>query len=280
MSDNYFSLGTDYTHFYNYDPEWDHYKQNYLTFYAKWGIQRRLLKHGIADIGLKTGFITGTNKAYDLSFYFNTYVDMGLALTKDRYKLNREKLCPVLKCYESQKYQLKSDLSSLFYVLAFQENKFIGISPSLAFEYKLGKSPFSINTELGTTFRYEPYAYSDTEIFYSNTWQSKLEVESRWYYNLHRRIIKGKSGNGLSASYIALGGSYNYEKNKFYQQQTYFYPKVYAVAGWQRLISKHLYYDIQLGMEKSFHTKIDDTWGMRIKTEPWIQILGNRDLMV
>ncbi|MBN2174434.1 MAG: hypothetical protein JW731_09890 [Bacteroidales bacterium] len=262
MSDNYISLGLEYIHFYEYYPEHFDYDQNYFSINSKWGLQRRLLKHGIVDIGFKTGIVFGAQNYSTPSFTFNTYIDLGLALTKDKYTLDREKLCPVLRCYESQKYLLKTDFSQLINFSFLQKDIYFEISPKIAFEYKIGSSPFSLNTELGGGFMFynhknpsnqKGFTQSILHNEYKN-WRIYIELESRWYYNLHRRILKGKSGNGLSASYIAIGGSYKYFKENWVPEG-YYYPKAYVVGGWQRLFTKHLYFDIQLGFEQTFQTE-------------------------
>lgn len=243
MSDNYIALGFGYTHLFREK------ENNFVSLYAKWGLQRRFLKHGHADIGIKAGVGYTLNKNYSPFLVFNTFVDLGLAFTKDRYKLDHEKLCPVLKCYEADKFIIKSNLSSLFSVSLFKYHKLIDIAPHIAFERKIGSSAFSINTELQAVFSYsENYSESNNKYYVSTDWRVRLLLEGRWYYNLKRRVLKGKTGNGLSSNYIALGGSYSYNKPYLCRSGS-FKHNVYIITGWQRLFSKHLYFDISVGFE-------------------------------
>ncbi len=71
-------------------------------------------------------------------------------------------------------------------------------------------------------------------------------LEGRWYYNLKRRIRKGKTGNGLSANYIAFGGLIGYGESYSIDS---FVKVLHLVTGWQRLFGEHLYYDINLDLD-------------------------------
>lgn len=253
MSDNYFAFGLGYTHlFLNNNLETSEELDNKsISLFLKWGVQRRFLKWGHADIGIKAGLSNNLNNYFSPSFLFTTYVDLGLGITKDKYKLNREKLCPVLKCFEAENYAFKSNLSSLFTFSFYKQGLHLSLAPHIAYERKIGKSPFSINTELLVIFGYEKFNIDYQENTYKGDnfhWRSSLDLEGRWYYNLKRRILKGKTGNGLSASYLAAGGRYTYYKSSKYAEGS-FTPSVYVVTGWQRLFSEHMYYDINVGLE-------------------------------
>lgn len=256
MSDNYFAFGLDYTRlFKNKDLDhWAFTDYNYLTLFLKWGLQRRFLKYGHADVGIKIGATNAIGDFYSTELAFATYVDLGLAFTKDRYKLDREKLCPVMKCYESTNHILKSNLSNLFNININRHYLGISISPHIAFERKIGDAPFSFNTEIQARYGYSKYKGND-EVLYSNwNWNAEIMLEGRWYYNLKRRILKGKTGNGLSANYVALGGSYKYERAEYYDQG-YFMPDVYVSVGWQRVFGKHFYFDVSFGIEYNFEVQ-------------------------
>ena len=256
MSDNYFALGLDYTRLFKnkeFEEFWEFTDYNYLTIFLKWGLQRRFLKYGHADMGIKIGATNSIGDFFSLapSLAFATYVDLGLAFTKDRYKLDREKLCPVMKCYESTNHIFKSNLSNLFHVNINRYYLGISISPHFAFERKIGDAPFSFNTEIQARYGYSKHKGNE-KVLYSNwIWNAEIMLEGRWYYNLKRRILKGKTGNGLSANYVALGGSYKYERAEYYDQG-YFMPDVYVSIGWQRVFGKHFYFDVCIGLEYNF----------------------------
>ena len=213
MSDNYFALGLEHTHVFggqNTFLDQELIEDDYATLFVKWGLQRRFMKHGLADVGVKLGIMNALNHHSSLSMIFGTYVDLGLAFTRDNYQLDREKLCPVFKCYEGYDFIIKSNLSNLIGVNLDSYHKFFHFSPQIAIEQKVAGSTFSINSELSADYSYDEYNYPNNQISYMKYWNVTVILEGRWYYNLNRRIAKGKTGNGLSANYMALGGSYTY----------------------------------------------------------------------
>ncbi len=250
MSDNYVAIGLSNTLFKYEHPKFE----NYYSLYAKWGMQRRFLKHGYVDFSVKTGLglpvVDGSSKPF---FTFSTNTNLGIAFTKDQYKLNREKLCPVLKCYSSEKYVLKTNLNGLLYLSYANYRKSFYFTPSLSFERKIGHSPFSINTTLIAFFNHQDDTHYNLKWTY---YGAVLSLENRWYYNLRQRILNGKTGNGLSANYIAIGGTYryihSYENNMTFSD---FAPSVYTITGWQRLYSKHIYTDISIGIGYRFKSQ-------------------------
>ncbi|HEY9114359.1 MAG TPA: hypothetical protein VIN10_06635 [Bacteroidales bacterium] len=256
MSDNYFALGLSYTYLPN-EPNTE-----YVTLYSKWGLQRRFLTVGHVDMGVKLGIGNDFSESFSPFFTFSTFVDIGMAYTKEKFKLDFEKLCPVLKCYEADKFIVKSNLSSLFSVALYKYEKSVNIAPQISFERKIGQSPFSINTGIQTVFRYlnsfqnkdyqQEYKYEGSSIIVNYL------LEGRYYYNLKRRILTGKSGNGLSANYLALGGDLEYYTTYYNTDKSYnsnyFDQEIYFATGWQRLFGKHLYYDINIGIGYQFAT--------------------------
>ena len=217
-------------------------------------MQRRFLKHGFADIGIKAGLNQRLSYDQAISFSLNTFVDLGLAFTKDKYTLDPEKLCPVFKCYETEKYALKTNIASLFSVELFPRYKSFHLMPNLAFEHKIASSPFSVNLDITAVYSWYAYSMEESGQLTSYNYRSaKLSIEGRWYSTLKRNIRMGKSGNGLSGNYIAAGVSYLWRKDsRFLNNPLLKEPGIYAATGWQKTISKHLYYDIQLGMQYWF----------------------------
>ncbi len=254
MSDNYLALGFEYGYQFNTYP----YIFSTLDLYAKWGVQRRFLKYGHVDFGVKASIDLLYGRHV---FTFNNFIDVGFAFTKDKYKIDRNILCPVLKCYVGDKFIIKSNLSNTFGTLLSKVAISIGFHPHIAFERKISHSSFSVNFALRPGINYHLINFNGSK---SDYWSYSVNtlLEGRWYYNLKRRMLKGKSGNGLSANYLAIGGELHYE-NKYYYSFDSFYPdyvapKLYIVTGWQRLFGKHLYYDLNIGIGYKFKTKNED----------------------
>lgn len=252
MSDNYFALGMGYTQsFHPYGQSSELLlNDKYLSLYTKWGMQRRFLKPGHADMGIMVGLMNALNGEFKPSLVLNTYVELGLCFTKDKYKPDLEKICPFVKCYEADRFVFKTNISDLLNIGLYEYYKWINLSPHLAFERKIGSSPFSVNTEIDASIGYSETVTDDH--YYDRYWQAGLILEGRWYYNLKNRIRTGKSGNGLSANYFAIGGSCYYVEDSRYDITGQISPQLHIATGFQRLIGNHMYFDIQLGVNYNF----------------------------
>ena len=252
LSGGYVALGAGYRKAYHavYDRETGYSDLEFIPLYAKWGVQRRFLKRGFVDVGLMAGWNKSLSGDTWSTLFFNTYVDVGLAFTRDKYKLDFDKLCPVLRCHAEDRFLLKTNLVNIINLAYVRESLIGSIEPNIAAEFKLGTSPFSINTKLGSKFQYSKVQNYDAEIFSINP---ELTIEGRYYYNLHRRMLKGKSGNGLSANYISLGGTYlggyyNSTSGGNNRREESSFVGIKAGTGIQRLISNHLYLDMNIGV--------------------------------
>ncbi len=236
----------------NWSPETGYSNLEFIPLFAKWGVQRRFLKRGFVDVGVMAGWNSSLSGDSWSTLFFNTYVDAGLAFTKDRYKLDFDKLCPILRCHAEDRFLLKTNLVNIINLTYVRKSLIGSISPNIEAELKIGKSPFSINTKLNSKFEYSEFIHADFE---NKNFEiaPQLTIEGRYYYNLHRRMLMGKSGNGLSANYISLGPTYrgiyynfSSEGNNYTKEDSFIGIKV--GTGIQRLISDHLYLDINLGI--------------------------------
>lgn len=234
LSDNYISIGYRFSHL-------DHYSINVQQVYTRWGLQRRFLNNGIVDLGFE--FAAFLDKDYNM-YQLGNYLNIGLVYAKDKYKLDREKLCPVLRCYAADSYVFKTNFAN-FINLFLGENAFrLQFRPEIAFEKKIDQSPFSINTQLGAYLFYSGISSLSYKQF---SCRIDALIEGRWYYNLKRRIRKGRTGNGLSANYIALGGLMTYGTTAYGPREE-FRKYLHLVTGWQRLFGEHLYFDLSIGI--------------------------------
>jgi hypothetical protein len=253
MSDNYFAFGFGYSQFFNpNDQNSDLLLLNdkYLSLYTKWGLQRRFLKPGYADMGVTVGVMNALNGEFKPSLVLNTYVEFGMCFTKDKDKPDPDKICPFVKCYEADRFVFKTNISDLLNIGLYEYYKWIDLSPHLAFESKIGSSPFSVNTEIDGSVGYSETVTDDH--YYDRYLHTGIILEGRWYYNLKNRIRTGKSGNGLSANYMALGGSCYYIEDSRYDITGQISPQLHIATGFQRLISNHMYFDLQLGVNYYF----------------------------
>jgi len=259
LSGNYIALGMRYARVTksiilpDFDQNRQVFKTDFISVYSKWGIQRRFLKKGYFDFGINTGAEFELNKS-NTSFFISTYIESGLAFAKDKQKINPDKICPVLRCYASDRMLLKTNLLGLFSLRAGDFGFATTFNPDLVAEFKLGASPFSLSAGLNIKL-----FYSNLNIDFDDPTNFEYEIkptlEARWYYNLKKRMITGKTGNGFSANYLAFGGLYEYSKKPLFlfsligldlpnTQSTLGY---YFLWGIQRTYSDHLYFDINVG---------------------------------
>ncbi len=88
-----------------------------VGYYAKWGIQRRYLGNGLIDISLIIGheeqpfqFYTSDRPGY----FFETNASLGFGLVfGQRAALDRDRLCPVLKCFEKESWLFKVNVANI-----------------------------------------------------------------------------------------------------------------------------------------------------------------------
>ena len=123
----------------------------------------------------------------------------------------------------------------------------------LIYERKLRQAPWSVLGELSPgLLRYRGGAAADA-------WQSgfvlNAQVAGRYYYNLPRRIRKGKSANNFSANYLslALGGSAGRHSTDtpFHQYETENVPLRLDGAilyGLQRRLGRYGFVDFNFGI--------------------------------
>lgn len=112
----------------------------------------------------------------------------------------------------------------------------LGTQP-ISYERKFKKSPsfsFLIQPEGRVDINYPTAEYYFESI--------GLRLGIRDYYNINRRIRKGKSANNFSANYISLETFTSY-----YFKYRQVIPQIAAIYGIQRKISKHGYVDFNFG---------------------------------
>lgn len=253
----YISLGAEA---FNNNGWW---RAPYSQFYfARLGLQRRFLGKGLADLGIRAGYVNENLAEYQFignDFDFETinsryflmeaHTSIGLAFTPKRsVKLDYEKLCPVIKCYDTERFLIKVNVANSFQLAAGQSFD-VYLQPSVAVEQKIRESPFSVQAKLklrqafSATNQSELYSWS-----YRNGFTA--DFEGRYYYNLKRRIAKGKTGNSLSANYVSL--VYSRRDQWTYNDGngnpgSYHENGIFVQTGIQRTFGERLYIDVYIG---------------------------------
>ncbi len=242
MSGNYLSLG------YGYQNDFNSNSSN--RYYTRWGVQRRFLGSGLIDLGVNIGYSDDGRWIFgDKSVFIQTTGTIGLGIVFNNEKvLDKDRLCPALKCYEGETFMLKFNTLNLLEYNIYDPRRVnvLILKPQVGVEQKLFNSPFSIgvNLKLETIEIFR----NINEAFKNPLFELAGRVNARYYYNLKNRIIAGKSGNGFSANYVS-GGVYRTYNSWNLDRKPYFYNEALTLTtGVQRTFSNHLYFDVELGL--------------------------------
>ncbi|MBX2890264.1 MAG: hypothetical protein KF734_05005 [Saprospiraceae bacterium] len=209
FSGNYFGLELAYTTFGpGLSGEEARFASDQATAALRWGLQRRLSRHGFMDVSFGVGArrsggfderALGQRSYWD--FFANTQFSLGLALYRPKAEKKALEYCDVLRCFREENQMFKIDLYNL--VKIRDKNNLKG-KASLAWERKLGQSPFSVELLGFVKARKEEVAAGENYKYGYSGWGFGGHIQPRFYYSLKKRIAKGKSGNNLSGAYIAL----------------------------------------------------------------------------
>ncbi|PMD98257.1 hypothetical protein BWI97_06125 [Siphonobacter sp. BAB-5405] len=217
VSENYIGLSLESTFLFKLDSYYGSSQGGYSNqdIALVYGIQRRFKKRGLVDFSLRGGISIdrirnplslSSNNARPITWFIETRTLIGLGFTK--FSQPSSSQCEILHCFEPVRSLWKLDLNNPIRV----SNDASFVRTSLGYERKLGSSPFSVQAEAGLygrTFRYhlEPSSPLLSQGSHSNhqEFQGNLALESRYYYNLNRRIRRGKQSDNLSGNFLTLG---------------------------------------------------------------------------
>lgn len=221
------------------------------------GLQRRVFRRFYVDAAVGFDYLFGNGPAFkednienedDLfefknisSFQFTTSLTFGLAWGKTSANYNPN-TCDALKCFVEENRIWKVDLINLAQIA---NQRFTG-NVNIAYEQKLWKSPWSVTPEFN--FNYDAKFFdSDGRSSNSSMW---LRVGLKNYYNLKKRIAKGKSANNLSGDFWGL----YFTQRRFEQLFSGFsnpsiptYVTFSPVWGLQRRLFKNAFFEFSLG---------------------------------
>jgi len=249
LSGNYMFISGNYSHGSNtfeYDDRITTTKANIMSFQIGWGLQRRFLRSGYFSLGAGIGISIPINSDRKASFTLNTDMSIGLAFTKDKVMLNKDQLCSVIKCHESSSFVIKSNLYNIINVRLNNNSGSFSVKPNIIVEKKLGKSPFSIQLDMNFGYSYKYDANESFLLDEGSAFRTGGKLETRWYYNLRKRMLTGKTGNGLAANYFGIGADILFNKQTFSGNfginNTYYFLN----TGVQRFFGDHFYFDYGL----------------------------------
>jgi hypothetical protein len=193
----------------------------YKRLALRYGLQQRFLRMGYLDISIGAGIIEKSPYA-SAAIITDQRVAVGLAafLPKLRKTTQNGNLCDVLHCQDEQYKMWKINV---FDMVDFQSNGNVynfEFQPNVAFEHKLGRTPFSVELDIEMLNHWGKLKYYNSIDQKYNTYQNNsltwnTTAELRWYYNMRKRILKGQSGYNLSGAFFGLQiNRYDMVKNK------------------------------------------------------------------
>lgn len=198
--------------------ERERFASSETTVALRWGLQRRLFRSGFADVSFGVGARRydgfdptefGERKYWD--FFADTRFSLGLGVFRPKASKKDAAYCDVLRCFRDEKKMLKIDLFNLVRVT---DKDNIKGTASLAWERKLGESAFSVELSGFVGARKTETTYVNTFDYDYSGWQWGGHIQPRYYYSLKKRMARGKSGNNLSGTYLALQTMFRQENEK------------------------------------------------------------------
>lgn len=170
----------------------------------RYGLQQRFMRKGYFDISFGAGisnWLSVPNSA--TTFSTDQRFSVGLAAFLPRYKTaaSSDNLCEVLHCQDEQYKMLKINLFGLLSIHSGAALNFFMLRPNVAFEHKIGRSPFAAELDVAARYQSGRFISADHR-FAIAYWNATGEL--KWYYNMRKRILEGRSGNNLSGAFIGL----------------------------------------------------------------------------
>ena len=210
------SLGPAISFVYNEFTE-DLISTGFMGYSLGIGMQQRYLQYEYFDYRLSLDYNTiplsglpGNGSSISL----RTQSSYGFSLGKKHY-VDKENLCPVIKCYTDRKSGFKIIRDNFFSLTrsSFNNNNTfwnLAFRPRIGYEFKIMNSSFSIAQDAGISLGFNNIKYEDSPMDYTkgsfalNEGNYFYRVGGRYYFNMNRKILAGEQGNNLSGFYINL----------------------------------------------------------------------------
>jgi len=175
----------------------------------RYGLQQRFLRNGYFDISIGAGITDGSFNSKVFSTDQRASVGLAAFLPKQKKSAQNRDLCDVLHCQDEQYKMLRINLYNVVDIRSTGETYYVALQPNIAYERKIGRSPFSVEIDLGAAInssKFRRYTAHD-QMDYSGRYTSahwNATGELRWYYKMRKRMLSGRSGNNLSGVFLGL----------------------------------------------------------------------------
>lgn len=222
--------------------------------YVKFGMQRRVFGNGLVDLGLISGWVKRSyvdsesliNSISYLSISSQAQIGLGLVFSSSK-DVDWTRMCPVTRCYDVERFMLKVNFANALNYRFYpnQSGHELWINPKISMEQKVLHSAFSVNAHVAYNLGISSTGMEKLTL--QSNWQYlDLQLEGRYYYNLKRRMLRGKSGNGLSGNYFAAGARQRRFGADGLHETSVLEP--YIATGIQRTLGKRFYIDVNIGL--------------------------------
>lgn len=231
----------------------------------RFGVQRRLLRRGYFDINTGSGIRSENRLTVDMEgniiankriweHFLDLRIAVGWAISSPKTAKETFPACDLIQCFREEKRLIKIDLLRL---LPAFDNDVKTVRLSVAYEQKIGASPWSVNTEIAVPYsRYADSGAPENRRSSSETYGAGGSIEPRYYFTLKKRIARGKTGNNLSGIFLGLNAGVRYAKTKSEEPNYFDYPvtqsntnvRVAPVFGIQHRMFKHMYFEYKIGL--------------------------------
>lgn len=183
----------------------------------RYGLQQRVLSRGYFDVSIGAGisnYYSGSTKSTVFSIDQSVSLGIGNFLSGRFRSANKPSnkdggICEILHCQDEQSKMIKFSLLDLVEFQANGDIYNLQLRPNIAFEQKIGQSPFSI--ELALDGEYSVDQNQSFSVFDQKNYTNRIASanwnitgEAKWYYSMRKRILSGRSGNNLSGAFIGL----------------------------------------------------------------------------
>ena len=242
-------------------------------FLARFGIQRRLFRDGYFDLSYSIGAKFAPYQP-SIDRTWSVFTQPRLALGFARFgprnvSSDYGSACDVLKCFQEHRRMFKIDLYNLLQVSeGGKKVRNFSTAPSIAYEQKIGSSPFSMEFVLSGNAGFAYYKGYQLTYFKGHWMGGEGLIEGRWYFLQRKRILKGQAGNNLSGIFAGLHNAYGRSLTRIETNSIISASKgtsnvntVRAVVGMQHRILNHGFVQVKIGAgsaRQQFETVYDN----------------------
>lgn len=236
FSGNYFGLEVSQAELFGQTGEVHVLPERERTAALRFGVQRRLFRYGYFDVSYGLGWRNWEQKLiYEPTprqeFFVNSRVAIGLAFASGgtrKASQSTSSWCDFARCFREEDQVWRIDLLNALVIDNIQEIR--GELP-IAYEKKIGGSPFSLESEVRLLYGHA-HTRGSIYMYYGHVnWiGAALALEPRFYFTLKKRIAQGRSGNNLSGPFLALRLQAQLEQARLSSQSAFRQATTQAVA--------------------------------------------------